>query len=120
MGGRDFLAAAVSTFQSLPCGTVKEDSGVLTQRDAQRQCTCIRCQYRCIRSTCPKGNISMFVGPVFQLENPTSEQNLPAFLWHYENLPCLFPVSKIIFFTFCCGPDFKRGNNNEGENTASP
>lgn len=114
MAGRGSLAAAVSTFHTPPCGTAKEGTGVLTRRDALRQCMCIRCQYRCISSPSPEGNISMFVGPVFQLESPTSEQNLPAFLWHYENLSCLFPVSKMIFFTLWCGHNFKCGNNNGG------
>lgn len=63
------LAAAVGTFQTLPCGTVKESTGVLTQRGVLRQSMCVRCQCKCISSPRPESNISVFVGPLFQLES---------------------------------------------------
>jgi len=64
---------------------------------------CVRYQYWCVSSPSPEGNISMFVGPVFQLESPTSEQNLPAFLWHYEKLLACFQFQRR--FSSLCGLD---------------
>lgn len=49
---------------------IEEGIAVLTQRNVLSQCMCVRCQCRCICSSCPENNVFMFTGPVFQLESP--------------------------------------------------
>lgn len=41
MAGRRSLAAAFKYLQTPPCDTVKEGTGILTPREALKQCMCV-------------------------------------------------------------------------------